>query len=77
LEQRVRVAALLAGDADTEFIRSTAFLSRDEMREVTIYPGELVDRLWHDLESGITRTAYLEFRVGDSRTVPEVRSPID
>jgi 8-oxo-dGTP diphosphatase len=48
-----------AGQPDTEMIKESRFVSREEMQSLTVYPPELKDVFWEHHESGFQETRYL------------------
>ena len=58
-------------DLDSQYIWEARFLSPHDMHSLTVFPHELKDQFWRDLESGDLETKYLGRQVGDSRKLPE------
>jgi ADP-ribose pyrophosphatase YjhB (NUDIX family) len=44
---------------DENYVLEARFLSREEMREIIVYPEVLKDGFWDDLEAGFPSTRYL------------------
>ena len=51
------------GTADEQYILETRFLSREEMREIIVYPEVLKDVFWDDLEEGFPSARYLGVKI--------------
>lgn len=46
-------------EGDGNLIEAVRFLSCDEVRDLTVFPDELRDRVWNDLHADISQTRYL------------------
>ncbi|MEZ0275789.1 MAG: NUDIX domain-containing protein [Roseimicrobium sp.] len=47
------------GQPDSDMIKESRFVSREEMQSLTVYPSELKDAFWEHHESGFRETRYL------------------
>ena len=70
-EGEVTIENLRPEDLDWQYIKEARFLSPHEMRNLTVFPHELKDQFWRELESSDLTTKYLGQQVGDSRKLPE------
>ena len=53
----------VVGLSDEDEVLEARFLSREEMREVIVYPEALKDGFWDDLEAGFPATRYLGVKI--------------
>lgn len=71
LDGKVTIEHVRPEDSDSQYIKDANFLSPREIGNLTVFPPELKDQFWRDLESGDLATRYLGLQVGDSRTLPK------
>ena len=57
-------------DLDADYIKDVRFVSKREIPELTVFPPQLKDEFWRNLDSGELDFSYLGQFKGDARELP-------
>ena len=64
VKSRIPHTGGICGLPDEYDVLEAVFLSRKEMADLTVYPEQLKDEFWDDLESGLVEPRFLGVRCG-------------